>query len=63
MLFKLHHIRNSVSHGREQITQKETMELIKFIKSIEPKVKELKEKVKMDPTLILSSEEIKRRTI
>lgn len=63
MLFKLRHIRNSVSHGREQITQKEAMELIKFIKSIEPKVKELKEKVKMDPTLILSSEEIKRRTI
>lgn len=58
MLFKLRHIRNSVSHGREQITQKEAIELIKFAKSIEPKVKELKEKVKRDPTLILNNEKL-----
>jgi hypothetical protein len=63
MLLKLRHIRNFVSHGREQITQKETIELIKFIKSIEPKVKELKEKVKKDPSLILESENIRRRII
>ncbi len=63
MLFKLRHVRNSVAHGREQITQKEATELIKFIKSIDPKVKELKEKVKGDPTLILNSEDIRRRII
>ncbi|MBO8140232.1 MAG: hypothetical protein H0Z22_07160 [Thermosipho sp. (in: Bacteria)] len=63
MLFKLRDIKNSVSQGREQITQKEAKELIEFIKSIEPKVKELKEKVKMDPNLILNSEKIRRRTI
>ena len=63
MLFKLRHVRNSVVHGREQITQKEATELIEFIKSIEPKVKELKEKVKEDPTLILNSEDIRRRII
>ncbi len=63
MLVKLRHIRNSVSHGREQITQKEAIELIKFIKSIEPKIKDLKEKVKTNPSLILTSEEIRRRIV
>jgi len=59
-LLILRHVRNAVSHGREQISQKEAIDLIKFIKSMEPKIRDLKEKVRENPSFILNSEEIEK---
>ncbi|GJM36382.1 MAG: hypothetical protein DHS20C18_53830 [Saprospiraceae bacterium] len=47
---ELRMIRNQAAHGRDEPEQKKVSELIKFIKSIEPLLEELTNKVKDNPT-------------
>lgn len=48
--YELRQLRNQTAHGREEPEQKKVSEMIKFIKSIDPKITELQEKVKSNPT-------------
>jgi len=56
-LFELRSLRNSAAHGRDLLDQNKAVEFIKFIKELEPKIKELKEKVNEDPRLLLGQSE------
>ncbi len=51
-LFELRKIRNVTAHGREEPNEKIVIDLIKFIKGLEPKISELKSKVKEDPLVL-----------
>lgn len=48
-LMELRSLRNQTAHGREEPEQKIVSEMIKFIKSLEPKIKELEGKVEKEP--------------
>ncbi len=58
-LFNFRNTRNQVAHGREGIEGKQVVEFISFIKELEPKIKELKEKVEKSPRLIIELEKTK----
>lgn len=52
-LRELREIRNQTAHGREEPEPKYVNETIKFIKKIDPKITELKEKVAEKPLLVM----------
>lgn len=49
---ELRSVRNQAAHGRDEPEQKKVTELIKFIKSLEPKMEELTIKIEEHPTKI-----------
>ena len=51
-LFELRKIRNVTAHGREEPDEKIVIDLIKFIRGLEPKISELKSKVKEKPLVL-----------
>ena len=55
-LSELRHLRNQTAHGRDEPEQKTVSEMIKFIKSLEPKISELKESVEKEPTKLFEKE-------
>jgi len=55
-LYELRKLRNQTAHGREEPEQKIVAEMIKFIKGFEPKIVELKEKVKKNPIKLFENE-------
>lgn len=55
-LSELRHLRNQTAHGRDEPEQKTVSEMIKFIKSLEPKISELKESVEKEPTKLFENE-------
>jgi uncharacterized protein YutE (UPF0331/DUF86 family) len=55
-LSELRHLRNQTAHGRDEPEQKTVSEMIKFIKALEPKISELKEKVEKEPTKLFEKE-------
>ena len=55
-LFDFRNVRNQVAHGRDTVEGKEVADFIKMVKELEPKFKELKEKVEQNPRLLLDKE-------
>ena len=55
-LLELRQLRNQTAHGREEPEQKIVSDMIKFIKSLEPKIEELKKKVEKEPTKLFEKE-------
>lgn len=55
-LFDFRNIRNQVAHGRETVDSKDVVEFINMVKDLEPKFKELKEKVVKNPRLLIDKE-------
>ena len=55
-LFDFRNIRNQVAHGRETVDGKQVVEFINMVKDLEPKFKELKEKVEKNPRLLIDKE-------
>lgn len=56
-LFELRNIRNTTAHGRDEPDEQDVVDLIKFIKDLEPKITELKGKVKENPLALLEPSE------
>lgn len=52
-IFELRNLRNQTAHGREEPEQKKVSEMISLIKSLEPKINDLKEKVKIEPLKLI----------
>jgi uncharacterized protein YutE (UPF0331/DUF86 family) len=55
-LFDFRNVRNQVAHGRETVDSKQVIEFINMVKDLEPKFKELKEKVEKNPRLLIEKE-------
>lgn len=55
-LFDFRNVRNQVAHGRDSVEGKEVADFIKMVKELEPKFKELKDKVEKNPRLLLDKE-------
>lgn len=55
-LHELRSLRNQTAHGREEPEQKIVSDMIKFIKSLEPKIVELNKKVKENPLKLFPKE-------
>lgn len=55
-LTDLRHLRNQTAHGRDEPGQKTVSEMIKFIKTLEPKISKLKEEVEKEPTKLFEKE-------
>ena len=58
-LFDLRKIRNVTAHGREEPDEKVVIELIQFIKKLEPRISELKSKVEEKPLALFENDEDK----
>lgn len=55
-LFDFRNVRNQVAHGRETVDSKQVIEFINMVKDLEPKFKELKDKVEKNPRLLIEKE-------
>lgn len=52
-IFNFRDVRNQVAHGREIVDSKEVLEYIKLVKVMEPKLRELKDRVAKNPKNLL----------
>ena len=62
-LIDFRNVRNQVAHGRETVKSQEVIDLINMVKELEPKIKELKQAVTVNPRLLIEKEKIRNAEI
>ena len=58
-LSEFRNVRNQVAHGRDTVDNRRVADFINMVKDLEPKIKELKEKVLKEPRLLIDREKVR----